>query len=72
MFINNTRTRVVVAAGKTATLECRVMNIGDRTVSDVTFPNYRFDEMLFIRNIIKTITNGTIQKQYINRMPLND
>ena len=26
IFINNTRTKVVVAAGKTATLECRVMN----------------------------------------------
>ena len=45
VFINNTRTRVVVAAGKTATLECRVMNIGDRTVGEITFPNYRFDEM---------------------------
>ena len=35
VFINNTRTKVTVAAGKTATLECRVMNIGDRTVSRV-------------------------------------
>ena len=51
VFINNTRTRVVVAAGKTATLECRVMNIGDRTVSEITFPNYRFDEMLYMRNV---------------------
>ena len=50
VFINNTRTRIVVAAGKTATLECRVMNIGDRTVCEITFPNYRFDEILFIRN----------------------
>lgn len=33
VFINNTRTKVIVAAGKTATLECRVVNIGDRTVS---------------------------------------
>ena len=33
VFINNTRTKVVVAAGKSASLECRVMNIGDRTVS---------------------------------------
>ena len=32
VFINNTRTKVIVAAGKTASLECRVMNIGDRTV----------------------------------------
>ena len=32
VFINNTRTKVVVAAGKTATLECRVINIGDRSV----------------------------------------
>lgn len=38
----------MVAAGKTATLECRVMNIGDRTVSEMTFPKYRLDEMLFI------------------------
>ena len=72
VFINNTRTRVVVAAGKTATLECRVMNIGDRTVSEITFPNNRFDEMLFTVSIIKTITNGTIQKPYINRTPLNN
>ena len=35
VFINNTRTKIVVAAGKTASLECRVMNIGDRTVRDV-------------------------------------
>ena len=34
VFINNTRTKIVVAAGKTASLECRVMNIGDRTVRD--------------------------------------
>ena len=61
----------MVAAGKTATLECRVMNIGDRTVSEITFPNNRFDEM-FTVSIIKTITNGTIQKPYINRMPLNN
>ena len=33
VFINNTRTKIVVAAGKRATFECRVMNIGDRTVS---------------------------------------
>ena len=33
IFINNTRTRVVVAAGKTATMECRVLNIGDRQVT---------------------------------------
>ena len=32
IFINNTRTRVVVAAGKTAALECRVLNIADRQV----------------------------------------
>ena len=32
IFINNTRIKVVVAAGKTATLECRVQNLGDRTV----------------------------------------
>jgi hypothetical protein len=32
LFINNTRIKVVVAAGKTATLECRVQNLGDRTV----------------------------------------
>jgi len=33
LFINNTRTKVVVASGKTATLECRVQNLEDRTVS---------------------------------------
>ena len=59
VFINNTRTRVVVAAGKTATLECRVMNIGDRTVSEMTFPNYKFDEMLFMLNI-----NGIAYRKY--------
>ena len=34
LFINNTRTKVVVAAGKNATLECRVRNQGDRTVRE--------------------------------------
>ena len=33
IFINNTRTKVVVASGKTATLECRVQNLEERTVS---------------------------------------
>lgn len=33
LFINNTRTKVVAASGKTATLECRVQNLEDRTVS---------------------------------------
>ena len=37
VFINNTRTKVVVAAGKAASLECRVMNIGDRAVSVIRF-----------------------------------
>ena len=32
LFINNTRTKVVAASGKTATLECRVQNLEDRTV----------------------------------------
>ena len=49
----------MVAAGKTATLECRVMNIGDRTVSEMTFPNYKFDEMLFMLNI-----NGIAYRKY--------
>ena len=35
IFINNTRIKVVVAAGKTATLECRVQNLGDRTVRNL-------------------------------------
>ena len=35
VFINNTRTKIVVAAGKKATFECRVMNIGDRAVSEI-------------------------------------
>ena len=52
VFINNTRIRVVVAAGKTATLECRVMNIGDRTVSEMTLPNYRFDDFIYNVNSI--------------------
>ena len=34
VFINNTRTRVVVAEGKDATLHCRVANVGDRTVRE--------------------------------------
>ena len=33
LFINNTRTKIVVASGKTATLECRVQNLEERTVS---------------------------------------
>ena len=33
LFINNTRTKLVVASGKTASLECRVENLDDRTVS---------------------------------------
>ena len=33
IFINNTRTKIVVASGKTATLECRVQNLEERTVS---------------------------------------
>ena len=33
LFINNTRTKLVVASGKTASLECRVENLEDRTVS---------------------------------------
>ena len=32
LFVNNTRTDVVVAAGKDARLECRVRNLGDRVV----------------------------------------
>ncbi len=34
IFINNTRTEVVVAAGKDAVLECRVQNLGDRAVNE--------------------------------------
>ena len=32
VFINNTRTQVVVAEGKDARLDCRVSNVGNRTV----------------------------------------
>ena len=33
IFINNTRTTVIVASGNTATLKCRVHNLEGRTVS---------------------------------------
>ena len=31
-FVNNTRASVVVASGKEARMQCRVANLGDRTV----------------------------------------
>ena len=46
VFINNTRTKVVVAAGKTASLECRVMNIGDRTVGSFSRDNFCVAKMI--------------------------
>ena len=33
LFVNNTRDRVVVASGRSARMECRVANLGDRAVS---------------------------------------
>ena len=32
VFVNNTRTKVAVAQGRTARIECRVSNLGDRAV----------------------------------------
>ena len=52
VFINNTRTKVIVAAGKTASLECRVMNIGDRTVrrNSITYLN-TFNFAVYLRDM---------------------
>ena len=47
LFINNTRTKVVAASGKTATLECRVQNLEDRTV--------RLILTLFVENYLLSI-----------------
>ena len=44
VFINNTRTQIVVAEGKDARLDCRVSNVGDRTV--------RAQRLKFLHNVL--------------------
>ena len=54
VFINNTRTKIVVAAGKTASLECRVMNIGDRTVRDAICQK---TDIIYVKLLYVSFTN---------------
>ena len=51
VFINNTRTEIVVAEGKDARLDCRVSNVGDRTVRSGACMRPHFHQTILTINI---------------------